>query len=386
VIRSGVLMLQQTKRGTHRQLALFAILIIAPLLALISNFATTRQANTGIAIFLGVVLFAGVVVTANTLRQRARIEARQLELEPIDFTLQDVVESAIDIFDGQDVTRYVELTSAVDPDLPRVVSGDPTRLRQILENLIDDAMKFAEHGRIDVAAFGDNYEDDIITVRFEVVSTGTDTNPGHQNRLSERFSPLANARQLIALMDGEVGVSNELEGGSAIWFTLPFTRPSDKALPSNDGKQSLDQTPIVMIDNATDSAVETADSPKKHDTAALIDLRIVETLRSITEEDEGFEALLGRFVDTSQGLIQKLESSLATHDISAAQAVVHSLKGSTATFGALRLTELSKQIEAFLRDGEEEKARDLAQSLGPSLVDTQRAYFTTTKKYEPSQH
>ena len=180
----------------------------------------------------------------------SKLDAGKLELESVDFDLADIVETAARLFQPQARAKGIELDVRIDAGMDQYRRGDPTRLRQILLNLVGNAIKFTEAGCVWVvvapadAAAGAAVE---VTgtraqlVRFEVTDTGIGIDEAEQARLFERFSQadssvtrryggtglgLAICRELVALMGGRIGVSSRRGVGSTFWFELPLARIS----------------------------------------------------------------------------------------------------------------------------------------------------------------
>jgi signal transduction histidine kinase/DNA-binding response OmpR family regulator len=197
----------------------------------------------------------------------SKLDAGKLELETIDFDLAETVEGAALLFEPQARTKGIELAVEMDPALGQWRRGDPTRLRQVLLNLVGNAIKFTEAGRVSVrvAPVAD------ARVRFEIADTGIGIEPSALARLFERFSQadssttrryggtglgLAICRELVALMGGEIGASSQLQVGSIFWFELPLlraastpTQPADTPpVPVTSTSQTL--RILVAEDNA----------------------------------------------------------------------------------------------------------------------------------------
>ena len=136
--------------------------------------------------------------------------------------------------------KGLEFVSTVPSDLPRVVVGDPGRLRQVLTNLLGNALKFTDHGEIGVQAELVSDATNVIQVRFTVHDTGIGMPADQQSRLFESFIQgdgsstrrhggtglgLAISKQLVELLGGEIGVASEPGQGSRFWFTASFGKP-----------------------------------------------------------------------------------------------------------------------------------------------------------------
>jgi len=173
----------------------------------------------------------------NDILDFSKIEAGRLELEVVDFVLHEVVEEVLELLAPEAQRRRLELTSALAEGLPRVVRGDPGRLRQILTNLAGNAVKFTEQGEVSVHVDAVSEADDVVTIRFSVIDSGIGITPEQRARLFQPFSQgdgsttrryggtglgLFVSKRLTELMGGEIGVDSEFGKGSTFWFTVPF--------------------------------------------------------------------------------------------------------------------------------------------------------------------
>ncbi len=173
----------------------------------------------------------------------SKVEAGKLELERIEFGLRETVEQAIEICAARAHAKGLELICAIDPAVAAKVNSDPTRLRQILINLVGNAVKFTEAGEVmvRVTALGENGE-----LRFEVVDTGIGI---AEEVRSEIFSPFSQAdsfttrqyggtglglaicRELATLMGGKIGVMSEVGAGSTFRMDVRL-EPAVEAAPT----------------------------------------------------------------------------------------------------------------------------------------------------------
>ncbi|MEO7039141.1 MAG: PAS domain S-box protein [Candidatus Elarobacter sp.] len=171
----------------------------------------------------------------------SKIEAGKLDLEARSFDLESLVEGAATVLARQVRQKDLALHVYVDPSIPTVVRGDAHRLRQILLNLIANAVKFTADGRIIVRAIPVETSSRRATVRFEVEDTGVGIDPEVVPKLFEPFVQadssssrqfggtglgLSICKRLVELMQGEIGVDSKPGHGSLFWFTATFGRPS----------------------------------------------------------------------------------------------------------------------------------------------------------------
>ena len=192
----------------------------------------------------------------NDILDFSKIEAGKMTIENIEVDLEKLVDNVITVISLKSHEKSIVLTAIIDHKVPRIIIGDPTRFRQILLNLISNALKFTDYGevtlRIDINS--NNY------IYFEVADTGIGISEEQQSSLFETFSQadksttrkyggtglgLAICKKLVNLMGGEIGVKSQEGLGSRFWFTLPCTKSKNL-----HGEQYLfSNKRILVIDN-----------------------------------------------------------------------------------------------------------------------------------------
>jgi len=205
----------------------------------------------------------------NDILDFSKIEAGRLDMESVDFDLRSVVEDVTSLLSVTAHAKCLELACRLPLEVPATVRGDPGRLRQVLTNLVGNAVKFTSSGEVLVEMTMTEGDDAGRTARFDVVDTGIGIATADQGTVFESFSQadagttrryggtglgLAISRQLVELMGGRIGVESAPGHGSTFWFTLPLLPGG--AVPESAPRAGLAGLRMLVVDdNATNRAI-----------------------------------------------------------------------------------------------------------------------------------
>ncbi|WP_229507967.1 ATP-binding protein [Massilia sp. Dwa41.01b] len=208
-----------------------------------------------------------LLVIINDILDFSKIEAGKLTIEYINFNLWDLLEDIHTVYTPQAQAKGIALDFDIANDIPVAICGDPNRLRQIMANLLGNAIKFTEEGRIEARVRVASEDSQAVVLRFEVIDTGIGISHEARSRLFEAFSQaddsttrkfggtglgLAISRQLVELMGGAIGVDNGTTRGSVFWFTVSFDkRRVDPDAPGGQQHTLAGMRVLIVDENET---------------------------------------------------------------------------------------------------------------------------------------
>jgi signal transduction histidine kinase/ActR/RegA family two-component response regulator len=201
----------------------------------------------------------------NDVLEFSRIDAGRLQLEKTTFSLADCIRSTIRIVQPEAAAKALMVRYKIDGQIPNLVAGDPTRLRQILFHLLDNAVKFTTTGSVIVVATLDSKSSDALLVRISVADTGIGIPLQQQKQLFEPFRPkdvtdrsspgiglgIAIARKLVDLMGGTMEFTSQIGAGTTFQFTAWFEKVQRTPESTHTGRAEAKPISILVAeDNA----------------------------------------------------------------------------------------------------------------------------------------
>lgn len=199
-------------------------------------------------VYLGTAQQAGraLMTVINEILDYSKIEADKLELELVEFDMDDIIDSVLTLLAPRAHAKELELAACLGPNVPNKLIGDASRLRQVILNLIGNALKFTRYGGVSITITCPKQTEETVTLLFEVQDTGIGIAPEDAARLFEEFTQadpsdarryggtglgLAICRRLIESMGGQIGVRSQIGEGSTFFFTVELVQkagPEDR--------------------------------------------------------------------------------------------------------------------------------------------------------------
>lgn len=193
-----------------------------------------------------------LLVIINDILDLSKIEAGKIEIEQTDFVLKELMNSLNDMLLFKAEEKGLAFNISIDEQIPVRLSGDPTRINQVLINLAGNALKFTEKGSVCVNATLSKKEDNKLYIRFDVIDTGIGISPDYVEKIFESFTQagtdvarkfggtglgLTISKQLVDLMQGEIKVETKLGEGTKFSVIIP--------LVESENQTAIDETPII---------------------------------------------------------------------------------------------------------------------------------------------
>ena len=216
--------------------------------------------------YAGQVQFSADVLLSlvNDILDFSKIEAGKMKIETIEFDLYETIEKAVDLVALEAHKKGLEVVVSIGHEVPLLLEGDPVRLRQIVVNLFNNAMKFTKEGEIMVSVEVERKAEKDVVLLFRVRDTGIGIPKEKMDRLFRGFSQvdssttrkfggtglgLSISKNLVEMMGGTIGVVSEFGKGSTFWFTVKMGIRKGKGMEFSVPEDALDTSILVVDDN-----------------------------------------------------------------------------------------------------------------------------------------
>jgi two-component system sensor histidine kinase/response regulator len=202
----------------------------------------------------------------NDILDYSKIAAGRLDLDIINFDLRSTVEGVATTLAQRAEAKGLELACLIYHNVPSILIGDPSRLRQVLVNLTGNAIKFTHQGEVTIRVMLESETEKDVNLLFDVSDTGIGIPPDRQELIFERFMQvdgsttrryggtglgLAISKQLVEMMGGQIGVFSEVGKGSTFWFTVHFEKPSEEVIIAERSPVEIEDLHVLGVDDNT---------------------------------------------------------------------------------------------------------------------------------------
>ena len=211
-----------------------------------------------------------LLVIINDILDLSKIEAGKIVIEHIDFSIREVVHSVRDMLMLKAEEKHIELRTTIDPSIPKRLTGDPTRLNQVLINLAGNAIKFTENGYVEIRVTLEKNENNKLWLRFDVIDTGIGIGAEYVDKIFDSFTQagadttrkfggtglgLTISKQLAGLMGGDITVQSELGKGTTFTTVIPFEEAEvqeeleKESLLDSNAMHKLNQLRVLLVED-----------------------------------------------------------------------------------------------------------------------------------------
>ena len=200
----------------------------------------------------------------NDILDFSKIEADKIELEHIDFSVNKVIEEISDLLAMKAYNKHIPLITFIDQKIPNVISGDPVRLKQVIINLTNNAIKFTSKGEILITCDLIETNENSIKLLFKIKDSGIGITPENMDKLFKSFSQvdisttrkyggtglgLVISQKLVEKMEGKINVESKFGEGSTFWFTASFAKSDKKQIIDEINFEKFVNLNVLIVDN-----------------------------------------------------------------------------------------------------------------------------------------
>ena len=324
-----------------------------------------------------------LLTVLNDILDFSKVEAGKMTIEDGEFDLRVCIEAVIDLLDERAQAKGLTLTTVIGSEVPIVVRGDAGRLRQVLLNLVGNAIKFTHHGEVCLRLSCPNPAARPLLVRFEVADTGIGIPAAVQKKLFQPFTQadgsttrkyggtglgLAISKQLVELMGGDIGLLSQPQVGSVFYFSLPFDISPVENLETDQTKGSMLRCEVGQ-DRPTDRQLEgpltdlASLSADAHSPA--VDRAIFAQLHDVQAEDDAdfLTDLTSLFYSSASAQIEKMEGAMREKNAPLVAQTAGQLKSSCISIGAKNLAMVCDLLEAKMSAGAFDDSTEIVEKL-----------------------
>ncbi len=206
-----------------------------------------------------------LLLILNDILNFSKIEARKIDIEEINFDLRDLIEDVSDLMSTSANNKGLEIITCIEPNVPESLIGDPGRIRQIINNLVNNAIKFTYHGQIFIHLTLEKTEGNIFFIKFNIKDSGIGIPQEKIDNMFKAFTQvdmsttrkyggtglgLSICKELTELMHGKIAIDSENGRGSNFHFTIPFQKSeTDKKNQFEEEEKQLVGHKIIIIEN-----------------------------------------------------------------------------------------------------------------------------------------
>jgi PAS domain S-box-containing protein len=290
----------------------------------------------------------------NDILDLSRLEAGNVKPGQTDFSILDLLTESSLPFAERARSKGLEFTQKLGPTLPERLCGDPAYLRQILQQMLSNAVKFTDHGSIALSVDALPGDTGSITLRFAIRDTGIGIPGDLQPRLFKPFEQIDSSttrrhsgaglglvisRRLAELMGGTIGVNSTPGEGSEFWFSVKLKR-SNAEVVETQALPPAAATPLASSDNEAVQLEKLSRIPG-------LDLKA--GLHAVRGKLPTYRRLLASLADNHAGDFQRMRELLAQGEAEDARRLAHSLKGAAATLGATAVFQAAADVDHAIR-------------------------------------